>query len=311
MVTIKVPATSANMGPGFDNLGIALTLYNTFRVEEIDDGLLIEGGPPEFQNSNNLVYRSILRCFKKIGYKPKGIHLKINVDIPVCSGLGSSSSCVIGGIMAANELAGQPLRKKELVNLATEIEGHPDNVAPALLGNMVIAVQENGEVYFNRLQVATGLRFIALTPDFPLPTEQSRAVLPKTIPYEDAVFNIGRTGLLISSLVNGGFQNLKVACHDRLHQPYRKHLVHEWDAVLEIAQSISAAAVYLSGAGPTIMLILEDSDHDTVPELKEKLSSLKHHWVLRQLRIEWHGARVLQNDPRAVFQSDKASQSLK
>jgi len=293
MVTIKVPATSANMGPGFDNLGIALTLYNTFEVEETDEGLVIEGGPEEFRNPDNLVYVSMIRCFAKIGYKPKGLRIKINVDIPVCSGLGSSSSCVIGGIMAANELAGSPLRKKELVNLATEIEGHPDNVAPALLGNMVIAVQENGQVYFNRLQVATGLRFIALTPDFPLPTEQARAVLPDTIPYEDAVFNIGRTGLLISSLVNGGFQNLKAACHDRLHQPYRKHLVHEWDAVLEIANSISAAAVYLSGAGPTIMLILEDSDHDSVPELEKKLLSLKHHWELRQLRIEWHGARVL------------------
>ncbi len=293
MVSIKVPATSANMGPGFDNLGIALTLYNTFHVEETEHGLVIDGGPPEFRNSDNLVYRSMLRCFEKIGYTPKGLHLKINVDIPVCSGLGSSSSCVIGGIMAANELAGSPLRKKALVNLATEIEGHPDNVAPALLGNMVIAVQEKGQVYFNRLQVATGLHFIALTPDFPLPTEQARAILPKTVPYEDAVFNIGRTGLLISSLVNGSFQNLKAACHDRLHQPYRKHLVHEWDAVLDIANSISVAATYLSGAGPTIMLILEDSDHDSVPELESKLSSLKHHWVLRQLRIEWHGARVL------------------
>lgn len=295
MVSIKVPATSANMGPGFDNLGIALTLYNTFHVEETERGLVIDGGPPEFRNSDNLVYRSMLRCFEKIGYTPKGLHLNINVDIPVCSGLGSSSSCVIGGIMAANELAGRPLRKKDLVNLATEIEGHPDNVAPALLGNMVIAVQENGQVYFNRLQMATGLHFIALTPDFPLPTEKARAVLPKTVPYEDAVFNIGRTGLLISSLVNGSFQNLRAACHDRMHQPYRKHLVDEWDEVFNIADAISAAAVFLSGAGPTIMLILEDSDHDAVPELEEKLSSLKHHWALRQLRIEWHGARVLRN----------------
>ncbi len=293
MVSIKVPATSANMGPGFDNLGIALTLYNTFHVEETERGLVIDGGPPEFRNSDNLVYRSMLRCFEKIGYTPKGLHLKINVDIPVCSGLGSSSSCVIGGIMAANELAGSPLRKKDLVNLATEIEGHPDNVAPALLGNMVIAVQENGQVYFNRLQVATGLHFIALTPDFPLPTEKARAVLPKTVPYEDAVFNIGRTGLLISSLVTGSFQNLKAACHDRMHQPYRKHLVDEWDEVFNIADAVSASAAFLSGAGPTIMLILEDSDHDVVPELETHISSLKNHWVLRQLRIEWHGARVL------------------
>lgn len=296
MVTIKVPATSANMGPGFDNLGIALTLYNTFQVEETEEGLVIEGGPEEFRNANNLVYVSMIRCFAKIGYKPKGLHIKITADIPVCSGLGSSSSCVIGGIMAANELAGHPLRKKELVNLATEIEGHPDNVAPALLGNMVIAVQEEGKVYFNRLQVATGLRFIALTPDFGLPTEQARAALPETIPYKDAVFNIGRTGLLISSLVNGHFQNLKAACHDRMHQPYRKHLVDEWDEVFEIANAVSASAAFLSGAGPTIMLILEDSDQDIVPELETRIAALKHNWTLRQLRIEWHGARVL-DDP--------------
>jgi len=293
MITIKVPATSANMGPGFDNLGIALTLYNTFEVEEIESGLIIEGGPEEFQNSNNLVYVSMLQCFEKIGYTPTGIHLKITTDIPVCSGLGSSSSCVIGGIMAANELAGRPLRKQALVDLATQIEGHPDNVAPALLGNMVIAVQEDEKVYFNRLQVATGLRFIALTPDFGLPTEKARAVLPDTVPYQDAIFNIGRTGLLISSLVSGSFHNLKPACHDRMHQPYRKHLVEEWDEVFAIANSISASAAFLSGAGPTIMLILEDSDCDVVPELEQKIATLKNHWTLRQLRIEWHGARVL------------------
>jgi homoserine kinase len=292
-VTIKVPATSANMGPGFDNLGIALTLYNTFEVTETDSGLVIEGGPEEFRNEQNLVYISMLRCFSKINYDYKGFHIKITADIPVCSGLGSSSSCVIGGIMAANELAGSPLRKQELVDLATQIEGHPDNVAPALLGNMVIAVQENEKVYFNRLQIATGLRFIALTPNFGLPTEKARSVLPKTIPFQDAVFNIGRTGLLISSLVTGSFHNLKPACHDRLHQSYRKHLVNEWDEVFAIAESIHASAVFLSGAGPTIMLILEDTDHDIVPELQQKIKQLTHKWTLRQLRIEWHGARVL------------------
>ena len=294
-VTIKVPATSANMGPGFDNLGIALTLYNTFEVTETSHGLVIEGGPEEFRNDQNLVYVSMLQCFAKIGYKHNGFHIKITADIPVCSGLGSSSSCVIGGIMAANELAGGLLQKQELIDLATQIEGHPDNVAPALLGNMVIAVQENEKVYFNRLQIATGLQFIALTPDFGLPTEEARAALPKTIPYEDAVFNIGRTGLLISSLVSGSFHNLKPACHDRLHQPYRKHLVEEWDEVFAIAESINASATFLSGAGPTIMLILEDTDHDIVPELQEKIKQLTHKWTLRQLRIEWLGARVLEN----------------
>jgi len=296
MVTVKVPATSANMGPGFDNLGISLTLYNIFVVEERKNGLIIEGCLPEFCNADNLVYTSIMHCFEKIGYSCKGLYISMHTEIPICSGLGSSSSCVVGGIMAANEIAGRPLGKKELVNLATQIEGHPDNVAPAILGNMVIAVQDKGVVYFNRLQVATGLRFIALTPDFTLSTEKARAVLPPTVPYEDAVFNIGRNGLLISSLVNGSFQNLRVACDDRMHQPYRQHLIAEWNEVMAIADAIGISAAFLSGAGPTIMFILEDSEQDHLPEIIRQLSRLRNNWRARELRIDRRGARVMEEE---------------
>ena len=293
MVTVKVPATSANMGPGFDNLGIALTLYNTFIVDEIEEGLVIEGCIPEFQNADNLIYTSMCRCFEKVGYKPKGISIRVQTNIPICSGLGSSSSCVVGGIIAANEIAGRPLRKSELVNLATEIEGHPDNVAPAILGNMVIAVMDKERVYYNTLKVATGVRFVALTPNFSLPTEKARAVLPKEVPFEDAVFNIGRNGLMISSLVNGNFNNLMAACQDRIHQPYRQNLIEEWDEVIAITEKIATTAWFLSGAGPTIMFIFEDNGDDPVPELNTQLADLKCNWEARELRIDWQGARVL------------------
>ena len=293
MVTVKIPATSANMGPGFDNLGIALTIYNTFTVEEVADGLIIEGCAPEFRNADNLFYTSMMRGFERMGYEPKGYKITVKNDIPVCSGLGSSSSCVVGGIMAANELAGHPLRTNDLVNLATEIEGHPDNVAPALLGNMVIAVMDSGKVYFNKLKVATGLRFIAVTPDFSLPTEKARAILPTTVPFEDAIFNVGRNGLMISSLVNGHFDNLHAACQDRLHQPYRKGLIDEWDEVFDAAESVSAAATFLSGAGPTIMTILADSDNDPLPKLAERIGMLSKNWTIRELRIDWRGARII------------------
>lgn len=295
MITVKVPATSANMGPGFDALGFALTLYNTFSVELKDEpGLSFEGFIPEFESPDNLVYRSMKRLLEEVDYKePAGLHFKVKNDIPICSGLGSSSSCVVGGLMLGNALAGDPLSQAELINLATEIEGHPDNVAPALLGNMVIAVQDQGQVYYNTLKVATGLRFIALTPGYHVPTSHARKILPKDVPFTDAVFNVGRTGLLISSLVNGNFNNLGAACQDRLHQPYRQKLVPEWAELSTIAEQNLAKTFFLSGAGPTVILIFEDNGEDPLPGLIESLEGLAGSWVPRALRIDWQGAKII------------------
>ncbi len=293
MITVRVPATSANIGPGFDCLGLALNLYNTFYFEEIDDGLIIEGCEPEFCDENNLIYVSMKKCFEKIGYEIRGIKIKIQCDIPVSRGLGSSASCIVGGIIGANEMAGGVLTKEEILELATEIEGHPDNVAPALFGGMTVAIQEGNQVHYSKVNIAKGLKFYALIPNFKLSTEASRGVLPKQIDYKDGVFNVGRVALLISALTNGELGLLKAACEDRLHQNYRGVLIEGFQILKEKCEELGSKGVFLSGAGPTMVALAEEINEKFYIEILEFLKTLKETWVVKPLDIDFTGAKVV------------------
>ncbi|SHJ61141.1 homoserine kinase [Paramaledivibacter caminithermalis] len=294
MIKVRVPATSANIGPGFDCLGVALNLYNIFYFEEIDKGLIIEGCHEEFSNEDNLIYISMKKCFEKIGYKAKGIKIIIKDNIPVSRGLGSSAACIVGGVIGANEIAGGVLSQEEILNLATEIEGHPDNVAPALLGGMTVAIQDNNNINYSRINVAKGLKFYAMIPDFKLSTKESRGVLPKEIPYKDGVFNVGRVSLLITALTNGEFNLLRTACDDRLHQNYRGKLIDGFDEIKKKCEDLSCLGVFLSGAGPTIMALLcEDGNENFYIEIQEFLNTLSKKWEVKSLDIDFVGAKVL------------------
>ncbi|QVK18331.1 homoserine kinase [Mycoplasmatota bacterium] len=292
MIEIRVPATSANIGPGFDCLGVALNLYNRYYIEEIEEGLIIEGCDKEYQNENNLIYISIIKCFKKVGYKHKGIKIKIKQDIPVSRGLGSSAACILGGIIGANKIAGGLLSKEEILQLATKIEGHPDNVAPALFGGMKVSLLEDSKVYHSRIKIAKGLKFIALIPNFKLSTDKSRAILPNTILRKDGVFNVGRVSLLISSLINGQFDLIKIACEDSLHQKYRGSLIEDYDSIINYCESLDSLGVFLSGAGPTIMVILEESNKSFYNEIVSYLSRFKKSWMVKELNIDFDGAII-------------------
>ncbi|MCK4258249.1 MAG: homoserine kinase [Halanaerobiales bacterium] len=291
MIEVRVPGTSANVGPGFDCLGIALNLYNQFIFEEIEDGLVFEGCDQEFANENNLIYVSMKRCFEKIGYHQKGLKIKIVNKIPISRGLGSSATCILGGIMGANEIAGGVLSKDEILNLAVEIEGHPDNITPALFGAMTVAILEDDQVYYSKIKVE-GLKFYALIPDFKLSTEESRAVLPKEIPYKDGVFNIGRVSLMISALVNRQFDLIKLACKDKLHQRYRGRLIKDYDQIIKECENLNSLGVYLSGAGPTIMAILDEKDDMFYRYIGQFLSKLNNRWEVKELLIDYEGAVV-------------------
>lgn len=292
MIEIRVPATSANIGPGFDCLGIALNLYNRYFIEEIKEGLIIEGCDKEFANENNLIYTSMKKCFRKVGYNYKGIKIKIEHDIPVSRGLGSSAACILGGIIGANEIAGRVLSKDEILQLATEIEGHPDNVAPALFGGMMVSLLEDNRVYHSRIEIAKGLKFLALIPDFKLSTEESRAILPKKIPYKDGVFNVGRVSLMISTLINGQFDLIKIACKDSLHQKYRGSLIEDYDMIMKYCESLDSFGVFLSGAGPTIMVILKEVNDSFYNDIVSYLSRLKNSWMVKELNIDFDGAII-------------------
>ncbi|NFL95860.1 homoserine kinase [Clostridium botulinum] len=292
MVEVRVPATSANIGPGFDCLGIAVNMYNKFFVEEIEDGLIFEGCADEFKNEDNLIYVAMKKCFDKIGYKPTGLRIKIESDIPVSRGLGSSAACVVGGIVSANELAGGALNKKELLDLAVEVEGHPDNVNPAFCGGMTASISDNREVIYSKVKVSEGIKFCALIPDFTLSTEKARAVLPKSIDYKDGIFNVGRTALMISALNNGDFHLIKYACKDKLHQDYRAKLIENFYSIKKQCEKLNSLGVFLSGAGPTIMVMLREEDKNFSKNIKSFLETLKNKWEVRELKIDKLGTVV-------------------
>lgn len=294
MIKVTVPATSANFGPGFDCLGIALNLYNTFIFEEIEKGTEFIGCSEEFKNEDNLVYTSMEKCFEKIDYKPSGIRIEMQCNIPVSRGLGSSAACILAGVMAANEIAGGPLNKAEILKVAVEIEGHPDNIAPALYGGMAVSIKDEEKIYVEKIKLSSELKFCALIPDFTLSTQMSRSVLPKEIPYKDALFNIGRTALLIAALNNGSLDMIKIGCEDKLHQSYRGKLINNYEDIIRKCGELNSKAVFLSGAGPTIMNIINVDDEDFIEKITKYVSNLQNKWIAKPLDVDYKGA-VIEN----------------
>lgn len=267
MIRVQVPATTANLGPGFDCLGMALELYNVVEMIPAPRGLAIEvsgeGAAEIPRDERNLVLQAARGVFNQVGYAPAGIRLRLQNQIPVARGLGSSTSAIVGGVIAANLLAGGKLSVKEMIALASSIEGHPDNVAPAVLGGVVVAVQDDGDVKYLKFQPPPGLRGVVAIPDFPLATKTSREILPAQVPFQDAVFNVGRVALLVAALQQGDLSLLGTAMEDRLHQAFRSSLVPGLKKVLAAAKLAGARGVTLSGAGPAV-IAFADSNFDLI-----------------------------------------------
>lgn len=297
MIKVRVPATSANMGPGFDTMGIALTLYNNFGFKEIESGLKFNGIPEEFCNEENIIYVAMKHCFDKAGYKFKGLEIsEFDQDVPISRGLGSSSTCIVGGLVGANEIMGGRFTEDELLDMAVEIEGHPDNVAPALLGGMVVSVVEDGKTYYDNVDIRGGLKFVTVVPNFRLSTEKARTVLPKEISLKEGVYNVSRASLMVACLANGKFELLKHGCKDAFHQNYRSKLIPGFDKVHAKSYELGALGCYLSGAGPTIMILVAENNADFSSKLKEFLQEEKLEWDVLELSLDNQGAVVLKGD---------------
>lgn len=271
-VKILVPATSANVGAGFDALGLALSLHNTVTMEEWDkldimasDGSLVPTG------TSNLIYRSAKAVYEQLGKPIKGLRIRQENSIPMARGLGSSSACIVAGILGANALLGNPLTKRQMLTLATSIEGHPDNVAPAMLGGFVSSVFDEGQVFTARKEINEELAFAAFIPNFKLLTEKARAALPKTVDRRDAVYNLSRAALATAAFCDGDYELLRVATKDALHQQYRLPLIPGGERVFEIAWDLGAYAVYISGAGPTIMAVVHRDNCEFFEKAEEAL----------------------------------------
>ncbi len=267
-VTITIPATSANLGPGFDCLGVALGLYNRVTFTAVSHpthtievtGLDAAKVPTD---ESNVVYQSACHLFDRLGKRPSGLHIRQENNIPVGSGLGSSSTAVLAGLLGANELVDGQLSQADILKLATAIEGHPDNVAPALLGGLVLGVLDGEQVHIEQLPVAPQ-QVAVIMPDFALLTRDARAALPAKVSRQDAIFNASRLPLLIRALETAAYAKLTLAMQDKLHQPYRLPLIPGMAAAFAAATAAGAAGVALSGAGPSLIAFAPDHHADIV-----------------------------------------------
>lgn len=266
MFSVRVPGTTANCGPGFDTLGIACTIYNELDLTITDGtGFSIEnqgeGSETLACDESNVVYRAVKAVYDAAGKPLPGLKLDLRNNIPLARGLGSSAAAVVAGIVAANASLEKPLSDDILLRLATDFEGHPDNVAPALFGGITIStLEEDGTINVLRFMPPKPLFMAAAVPSFELSTSKARSVMPTEVSLKDALFNVSRSSLLTAALASGEYEHLRFALRDKLHQPYRSNLIPAMQDVFDAAISSGALGAVISGAGPTLLAFSEESD---------------------------------------------------
>lgn len=294
-VRVKVPATSANMGPGFDTLGVALDMYNIIEAEETESGLEIiapnsKGYIPK--DERNLIYQAMAKVFEAADYKVKGLRIWQKSEIPMTRGLGSSSACIVGGMMAANVISGRKLGSRELIHLAAQMEGHPDNVGPALYGGFCVSLMEKDVTIVKSVKIDPRIRFALMIPDYFVATKQSREVLPETVSFADAVYNVTHASLLQAAFVSGDTECLKYGVKDRLHQQYRKSYIEGMSDIFSQTYSLGSCATYLSGSGPTILSILDGNYREFEAGMKKYFKDNSHEWNCKIVEINNVGSVV-------------------
>lgn len=244
-VSVRVPATSANLGPGFDCLGLAVDLWGTITLERRE-------APSADDPMASMAIGGARKLFEKLGQDGGPLAATYTGDIPIARGLGASAVARVGGLVAANALAGEPLDRDQLLVLGTELEGHADNVAPAIFGGLQVSVVEDDRVLHTATPLPNGLRCVLFVPEFRIATKDARRVVPTSLSRADAVFNIGRSSLLVAAMARGRFDLLNAATQDRLHQPPRSQLFPAMNSIFAAALDAGAHAAYLSGSGSTL-----------------------------------------------------------
>ena len=294
-VSVKVPATSANLGPGFDTLGMALSYYDELQVEAVaGSGAVVEvhgeGAGEVATDETNLVVKSLAYTFAKYGQKVPGLKLTAHNIIPHGRGMGSSGAAVVSGIVAAKGLLDGivEISDQELLTIATELEGHPDNVAPALFGGLTIAWEDETGPHHKKLFVHRGVSPLELVPNHKMSTALARSLQPESVPHDDAVFNVSRSALLIAALTQSP-ELLMAATEDRLHQDYRAAAMPETDSIVKLMREHGHAAV-VSGAGPSVLVLASDP----AQRLEAAKLAAKHYpqWKALLLAVDFKGATV-------------------
>ena len=293
MLKVCVPATSANLGSGFDCVGVALNLYNELYFFADQKASLPMG--TSLLNKESLAHQGMLQVAKYVGKKSPKLNIAIKTVVPRARGLGSSATLTVAGLVAANLLLKADLKEEELLNLASKIEGHPDNAAPALLGGLVNSVTTEVGIKYIKVTPQQPLQVIVAVPDYKLATAEARKVLPAVVPHQDAVFNTGRFGMLMASFLTGDYQLLSLAMQDRLHQPYRLPLVPGLNEVMSAVLAHGALGSCLSGAGPSV-LAFSDNKADQLRKVMEE--TWKEHGISAKtylLKISEEGTKYCFN----------------
>ncbi len=312
-ISVKVPATTANIGPGFDCLGMALPIYNIITIEETVlpgtgieinvipetsaiDELSLEHIPLD---ENSIVYKAVQLLYNSIGQSPSELKINIKSSIPLTRGLGSSASVIVGALVAANELLGKPADEAALLSIASELEGHPDNITPAIVGGLVISSQEeDGTVVYRKLNWPSEWHVTVCIPDFELSTDIARSVLPKEVPMKDAVYNLQRMAMFMDAINNKDAELMKLALRDKLHQPYRMKLIQGLDKIMDNLKHIdSVLGCVISGAGSSILVISQKNDLDKIKNIiRDTWADQNIKCDLRTLNIEEQGAHIISSD---------------
>jgi homoserine kinase len=310
-VTVTVPATTANLGPGFDCIGAALSLYNRFQFSRLEPSateklkITVTGqeAAKVKTDDSNLAYQAFLKLYDRLNQSPPPVAIHIDMQVPLARGLGSSATAIVGALVGANQLAGAPLSQVEVMQLAIELEGHPDNVVPALLGGCRLAAsnappltkggQEGGAWEICDIPWHHNIVPVVAIPDFELSTAEARRVLPADYSKADAIFNAAHLGLLVRALETGNENWLRCALQDKIHQPYRQSLIKGYEAVQQAALNAGAYGMVISGAGPTLLALTDATNADAV--VREMAAAWMEFEVkadVRAIGLDTQGAQV-------------------
>ena len=307
-VSVKIPATTANLGPGFDSFGLALPIFNTIIVEEtimpgtgIEINLIDETNSQDIisipTDENNIVYKAIELLYNSIGQVPSELKITIKTQIPIARGLGSSASIIVGGLIAANELLGRPADEAALLSIATELEDHPDNITPALVGGCVVSsIEEDGSVVYSKMNWPKDWAITVCVPDYELSTSIARSVLPKEVSMKDAIFNLKHAAMLVQAVNLKDEKLMKVALDDRLHQQYREKLIPGLKEIKEVLKhEENVLGVVISGAGPSLLIITKGNNLSQIKDKVSKIwSDLNIKSQILTLDVEENGAQIIE-----------------
>jgi homoserine kinase len=279
---VRVPATSANLGPGYDCMGLAFELYNDFYFEEVD--------AMSEEDKNSLMYETVKYFYEQNNLVPPNLKIRVDSKVPMTRGLGSSATCIVAGLIFANEYSGLNLDKQKLLEFATKIEGHPDNVVPAFLGGLICAFYDDELVYY-KAKISENLKFTLLIPDFSMETKKARMVVKGTLSLDHAISNIARSNLVFQAIRTGDMDLLKKSAKDFIHEPYRKTLISDYDMLKDIANE-NNSVLFISGAGSSLLVISEKSN-EKIGRAFDGLKS-KAKWEVKNLNVNNKGAYIIE-----------------